>query len=99
MSMIHRALAHYANMRGVKKTRYSKPKKLREETRELLEALKDYKKSPSRHTRDHLMEEVADVQWCLAAISEFGKFDIEDALALKTARDCGRNCSKSSTSS
>lgn len=99
MSRIHAALSHYASVRGVKKERYNKPKKLREETKELLEALKHYKKNPSNETRGHLMEEVADVQWCLAAISELGKFDIEDALDLKTARDCGRNRSKSKRNS
>lgn len=91
MSLIHTALAHYAKVRGVKKTRYNKPKKLREETKELIVALKEFKAAPTNQTRGHLMEEVADVQWCLTAISELGGFKIEDALDLKTARDCGRN--------
>lgn len=97
MSLIHNALTRYASVRGVKKTRYNKPKKLREETKELIEALKDFKKNPTNKTRVHLMEEVADVQWCLTAISELGGFKIEDALDIKTARDHGRNRKKSSS--
>lgn len=91
MSYMHNALKRYAQLRGVKSKRYRKPKKLREETRELIEAMRLHKKRRSMKSKMHLMEEVADVQWCLTAIADEAGFTVEDALDLKILRDRGRN--------
>lgn len=88
---LHDALRLYSKLRGVNSKRYSKTKKLREETRELAVALKAYKKRPTMANKSHLMEEVADVQWCVTAIAERGGFTVEEALEFKTLRDKGRN--------
>jgi len=91
MSALRRIFHRYADVRGIKPKRYSKVKKLKEETHELVDAIKDHKKSMTMNTKTRVMEETADVVWCLTAISEKYGFTIDEALDLKTARDVGRN--------
>lgn len=93
-SSIRNKLHLYLKLRGVAAKRYQKRSKLREETHELQKAILQHRKHQTLRSKGHLMEEVADVMWCLAAISEKNGFTIEDAMELKTTRDAGRNVKK-----
>lgn len=94
-SAIRNKLRLYLTVRGVKSKRYTKRSKLREETWELEKAILNHRRTRTLRSKGHLMGEVADVMWCLAAISENNDFTVEDAMELKTSRDSGRNIKKS----
>lgn len=87
-------LHRYAELRGVRWGRYAKPSKLKEEVRELLEAIADYEAEPTEEKRLHLQEESADVLFCLLGISEKAGFDLHDAVEHKIRKDTGRNGKK-----
>lgn len=87
-------LQRYAELRGVRWTRYAKASKLKEEVRELLEALADYEADPSEEKQLHLQEETADVFFCILGLSEKAGFDLQDAVEHKIRKDTGRNGKK-----
>jgi len=87
-------LHRYAKLRGVRWTRYSKTSKLKEEYRELLEALADYEADPTPKKLEHLKEESADLLFCLLGLSEKHGFDLLDAAEHKIDKDTGRNMAK-----
>lgn len=89
-SYLHR----YVKLRGVRWTRYAKVSKLKEEVRELLEAIADYEAEPTEEKHLHLQEESADVLFCLLGISEKAGFDLHDAVEHKIRKDTGRNGKK-----
>lgn len=95
MSSIRNKLHLYLKLRGVEAKRYQKRSKLREEVRELEKAILHHRKHRTLRSKGHLMDEVADVMWCLSAISEKNEFSVEDAMELKTSRDAGRNIKRS----
>lgn len=87
-------LHRYVKLRGVRWTRYAKVSKLKEESRELVEAVAHYEADPSPKNLQHLKEEAADVLFCVLGVSEKYGFDLHDAVELKINKDTGRNMAK-----
>lgn len=94
MTTIRERLHHYLEERGVRVSHFHTRGKIREETDELLEAIKKHRKKDTQKTLEHVMEETADVVWALASNAEKYGFTLEEALELKTRKDRGRNKSR-----
>jgi len=88
-------LHRYVDLRGVRWGRYAKVSKLKEESRELIEAVADYEADPTPQKLEHLKEEAADVLFCVLGVSEKYGFDLHDAVEHKISKDTGRNTAKS----